>query len=349
MVAQKVYHTKLIQMEVYRMKTAVITGITGQDGAYLAALLLEKGYRVVGTYRRTSTLDLWRLHYLDIETKLILESMDLEDLPSQIRILEKYAPDEIYNFAAQSFVGISFEQPLLTGSVTGLGVANLLEAIRITKSRARFYQASTSEMFGRSTAIPQTETTPFNPCSPYGAAKLYAHCMTVNYRESYGMYACSGITFNHESPLRGIEFVTRKITDAVARIKVGKLDKLVLGNLDAQRDWGYAKEYVVAMWLMLQQGEPRDFMIASGTSYSVRDFVAFAFQAAGLGSWTHYVETSEQFERPTDIGLLIGNPAKVKQTLGWSARTSLEELVYMMVQADLERHGYRSAKLTLSV
>lgn len=323
------------------MKTALITGITGQDGAYLADFLLQRGYRVVGTYRRTSTLDLWRLRYLGIDSRLILESMDMEDLSCQIRLLCKYQPDEIYNLAAQSFVGVSFEQPLLTSQATGIGAANLLEAIRLTQSKARFYQASTSELYGRAKSFPQTEETPFAPVSPYGVAKLYAHWMTATYRESHGIFACTGIMFNHESPIRGMEFVTRKITDAVARIKAGKLDKLVLGNVDAKRDWGYAKEYVEAMWLMLQQEVPGDYVIASGDSRSVRDFVSLAFQAAGLADWEYYVETNDQFARPTDIGLLVGDASKARSILGWSPRSNLEKLVAMMVEADLERQGVR--------
>ncbi|GMA61194.1 GDP-mannose 4,6-dehydratase [Alicyclobacillus fastidiosus] len=321
------------------MKTALITGVTGQDGAYLAELLLEKGYQVVGTYRRTSTLDLWRLRHLGIKSKLILESMDVEDLGCQVRLLKKYMPDEVYNFAAQSFVGVSFEQPLLTSTITGLGVTNLLEAIRITKPDTRFYQASTAEMFGKTKTTRQNEETAFYPCSPYGVAKLYGHWMTVNYRESYGLFACSGIMFNHESPLRGIEFVTRKITDAVAQIKLGKSDKLVLGNLDAKRDWGYAKEYVEAMWLMLQQDVPQDFVLSTGRTNSVQDLVHFAFQAAGLGPWKDYVETDPKFVRPVDIGVLVGDSTKAKQVLGWQPRTDFKQLVSMMVEADIRRHS----------
>lgn len=321
-----------------KTKTALVTGITGQDGAYLAELLLRKGYRVIGTYRRTSGLDTWRLRYLGIESEVVLESMDLEDLSSQIRIIRKYMPDEVYNLAAQSFVGVSFEQPILTGQVTGLGVANLLEALRLTNPDGKFYQASTSEMFGKVQTIPQTETTPFYPRSPYGVAKLYGHWLTVNYREAYGMFACSGILFNHESPLRGVEFVTRKITDAVARIKTGKLDKLTLGNIYAQRDWGYAKEYVEAMWLMLQQDTPDDYVVATGETHSVEKFMILAFKAAGLDGWQDYVETSEVFTRPAEVDLLIGEPQKARQKLGWGPQTDLEELVGMMVEADLHRH-----------
>lgn len=320
-------------------KTALVTGITGQDGAYLAQLLLQKGYRVIGTYRRTSGLDTWRLQYIGIEKQVVLECMDLEDLANQIRVLQKYQPDEVYNLAAQSFVGVSFEQPILTGQVTGLGVTNLLEAIRIALPTARFYQASTSEMFGKVQSIPQTESTAFYPRSPYGVAKLYAHWMTINYRESYHLFTCSGILFNHESPLRGIEFVTRKITDAVAQIKAGKLDRLILGNLAAKRDWGYAKEYVEAMWLMLQQDEPKDFVIASGETHRIEDFVQMAFEYAGIGPWQAYVETSSAFERPNEVDLLIGSSAKAKDVLGWEPTTKINELVAMMVDADLRRHG----------
>ena len=317
----------------------MVTGITGQDGAYLSELLLNKGYRVIGAYRRTSGLDTWRLRYLGIESKVILESMDLEDLSNQIRIVQKYQPDEIYNLAAQSFVGVSFEQPIVTGQITGLGVANLLEAVRMACPAARFYQASTSEMFGKVQTIPQTEQTSFYPRSPYGVAKLYGHWMTVNYREAYGLFACSGILFNHESPLRGIEFVTRKITDAVARIKLGKLDRLVLGNIEAKRDWGFAKEYVEAMWLMLQQESPEDFVVATGETHSVRDFVEMAFQAAGIDRWEERVETSARFERPAEVDLLIGNASKAHALLGWRPQTQVRELAAMMVQADLERYG----------
>lgn len=318
-------------------KTALVTGITGQDGAYLAELLLAKGYNVVGTYRRTSTVDTWRLRYLGIEDRIVLESMDLEDLSSQLRVISKYAPDEVYNLAAQSFVGVSFDQPIVTGKITGLGVANLLEAVRTVRPTARFYQASTSEMFGKVQAVPQIETTPFYPRSPYGVAKLYAHWMTVNYRESYGMFACSGILFNHESPLRGLEFVTRKITDGVAKIKAGKADKLVLGNLDAKRDWGYAKEYVEAMWLMLQHSEPDDYVVATGETHSVLEFVDRAFDLAGLGSWDNYVETSTVYERPSEVDLLIGMPTKAKNAFGWQPRTRFDNLVQMMVLADIKR------------
>lgn len=323
----------------YMFKTALVTGITGQDGAYLAQFLLKKGYRVIGTYRRTSGLDTWRLKYVGIEKQVILECMDLEDLSNQIRVLQKYKPDEIYNLAAQSFVGVSFEQPILTGHVTGLGVTHLLESIRITLPTARFYQASTSEMFGKVQSVPQTESTPFYPRSPYGVAKLYAHWMTTNYRESYNLFACSGILFNHESPLRGLEFVTRKITDAVAQIKAGKLDQLVLGNMNAKRDWGFAKEYVEAMWLMLQQDEPQDFVVSSGETHQINDFVQLAFDYAGISQWRNYVVTSSEFERPNEVDILIGSPAKANEVLGWKSTTKIHELVAMMVEADLRRHG----------
>lgn len=318
-------------------KTALITGITGQDGAYLARLLVDKGYQVIGVYRRASDLDLWRLRYLGVDREIILESMDLEDLSSQIRILRKYKPDEVYNLAAQSFVGVSFDQPIVTGKITGLGVTSLLEAIRLEVPSARFYQASTSEMFGKVQRVPQNEQTPFYPRSPYGVAKLYGHWMTVNYREAYGLFACSGILFNHESPIRGLEFVTRKITDAVARIKNGRQDRLVLGNMEAKRDWGFAGEYVEGMWLMLQQPEPDDYVLATGETHSVREFVERAFEFAGLGSWTEYVDVDPKFSRPSEVDLLIGDPGKAERQLGWRPKTTLDELVNMMLQADLLR------------
>lgn len=329
------------------MKTALITGVLGQDGAYLAKFLLEKGYRVIGTYRRTSSLDDWRLRYLNIENEVLLDCMDLEDLSNQIRVLQRWQPDEIYNLAAQSFVAVSFEQPLLTGKITGLGAANLLEAMRIVLPQSRFYQASTSEMFGKVASIPQNEETPFYPRSPYGVAKLYAHWMIVNYREAYDLYACSGILFNHESPLRGIEFVTRKITDAVARISCGKADKLVLGNLNAQRDWGFAGDYVQAMWLMLQQENPKDFVIASGETRSVRDFVQTAFEAVGIVDWEPYVETSASFYRPTEVDLLLGDAGRAKRELEWRPTTSFSELVDMMVAADMKRYAEEGAMVTI--
>jgi GDPmannose 4,6-dehydratase len=319
------------------MKTAIITGITGQDGAYLAQLLLDKGYRVVGTYRRTSSIDTWRLQTLGIEHEVELACMDLEDLPSQIRLLRSAKPDELYNLAAQSFVGVSFDQPVLTAHATGVGVANLLEALRLESPGTRFYQASTSEMFGKVQAVPQNERTSFYPRSPYGAAKLYGHWMTVNYREAYGLFACSGILFNHESPLRGIEFVTRKITDAVARIKAGLQSHLTLGNLDAKRDWGFAQEYVEAMWLMLQQDSPDDYVVATGQTHSVEEFVERAFAAAELADWRAYVRTDPRFVRPAEVDLLIGDAAKAHDRLGWTATTSLDDLVRRMVEADMVR------------
>ncbi|MCY0870672.1 MAG: GDP-mannose 4,6-dehydratase [Firmicutes bacterium] len=322
-------------------KTALVTGITGQDGAYLSKLLIEEGYTVVGTYRRASGLDIWRLRYLGIEDKITLESMDLEDLSNQIRVLKRYKPSEVYNLAAQSFVAVSFEQPLLTGSVTGLGAANLLEAIRLVDPSIRFYQASTSEMFGKVREVPQSELTPFYPRSPYGVAKLYAHWMTVNYREAYNMFSCSGILFNHESPLRGIEFVTRKITDGVARIRTGVADCLTLGNLEAKRDWGFAGDYVRAMWLMLQQDEPNDYVIATGQTRSVRDFVELAFLAAGIENWENYIRLDERFVRPSEVDLLLGDAQKANNALSWSPTMELEDLVKLMVDADLQRYGYR--------
>lgn len=317
-------------------KTALITGITGQDGAYLADFLLKKGYHVSGTFRRTSVINLDRLEYLGVKNLINLLPMDLTDQGNIIRILQKVQPDEVYNLAAQSFVGVSFEQPVTTGKITGLGVTNILEAIRLVNKDIRFYQASTSEMFGKVQAVPQSEKTPFYPRSPYGVAKLYAHWMTVNYREAYGMYTCSGILFNHESPLRGLEFVTRKITHTAARIKFGLERELRLGNLDAKRDWGYAPEYVEAMWLMMQQDQPEDYVIATGETHSVREFVEDAFTCAGL-DWEDYVVVDPAFYRPAEVELLMGNPAKARERLGWQPRTTFKELVRLMVKADLER------------
>ena len=338
------------------MPTAIITGITGQDGAYLAQLLLGKGYRVFGTYRRTSSVNFWRLAELGVENHpdLSLIEYDLTDLGATIGMLQRIKPDEIYNLAAQSFVGVSFEQPTTTAQITGIGALYLLEAIRLVNPEIRFYQASTSEMFGKVQAVPQTESTPFYPRSPYGVAKLYAHWMTVNYRESYGMYACSGILFNHESPLRGREFVTRKITDTVAKIKLGNAECLELGNLDARRDWGYAQEYVEGMWRILQAEHADTFVLATNRTETVRDFVAMAFAAAemevefrGAGLKEIAVDTStgktvmsinQRFHRPAEVDLLIGDPAKAKSELGWEPRTSLESLCGMMVEADLRRN-----------
>jgi GDPmannose 4,6-dehydratase len=339
------------------MKTALITGVTGQDGAYLAQLLLQKGYRVYGAYRRTSSVNFWRMEELGIEThpELKLVEYDLTDLGASIRLLETTQATEIYNLAAQSFVGVSFEQPITTAKITGLGAVHLLEAIRMVNPAARFYQASTSEMFGKVQAIPQTESTPFYPRSPYGVAKLYAHWMTVNYRESYGLFASSGILFNHESPLRGKEFVTRKITDAAARIKLGRQELLELGNLDAQRDWGFAKEYVDGMWRMLQADAPDTYVLATNRTVAVRDFVTLAFRAVDIAlEWQGegenergidardgktVVRVNPKFYRPAEVDLLIGDAAKARAELGWEPRTSLEELCRMMVEADLKRNA----------
>lgn len=334
---------------------AIVTGITGQDGAYLAELLLEKGYTVYGTYRRTSSVNFWRIEELGIENhpNLHLVEYDLTDLSSSIRLVQQCKPTEIYNLAAQSFVGVSFDQPLTTAEITGLGAVNLLEAIRIVDSSIRFYQASTSEMFGKVQQVPQTEATPFYPRSPYGVAKLYAHWMTINYRESYDIFATSGILFNHESPLRGREFVTRKITDGVARIKLGKQSHLALGNLDAKRDWGYAKEYVEGMWRMLQADTPDTYVLATNRTETVRDFVTLAFKAADIELRWQGSEENEtavdvatgntvvvidpKFYRPAEVELLIGSPAKATAELGWKPATTLEALCKMMVAADLER------------
>jgi GDPmannose 4,6-dehydratase len=339
------------------MKTAIVTGITGQDGAYLAELLLSKDYTVYGTYRRTSSVNFWRIEELGIQDhpQLRLVEHDLTDLSASIRLLEQSGADEVYNLAAQSFVGVSFDQPITTAEITGIGPVNLLEAVRIVEPKVRFYQASTSEMFGKVQAVPQSEDTPFYPRSPYGAAKLYAHWMTVNYRESYGIFGSSGILFNHESPLRGREFVTRKITDSVAKIKLGKLDCVALGNLDAKRDWGFAREYVDAMWRMLQADEPDTFVVATNRTETVRDFVRMAFKAAdididfsGSGENETAVDTTSgktvmrvdpRFYRPAEVDLLIGDSAKAKAKLGWEATTSLEELCRIMVEADLRRNA----------
>jgi len=339
-----------------KTKKAIITGITGQDGAYLAELLLEKGYEVTGTYRRTSSVNFWRIEELGIQNhpNLKLVEYDLTDLSSSIRLMQNVQPDEVYNLAAQSFVGVSFEQPVTTAEITGVGPVNLLEAIRIVNPKIRFYQASTSEMFGKVQAIPQKEDTPFYPRSPYGVAKLYAHWMTVNYRESYGIFGSSGILFNHESPLRGREFVTRKITDSVAKIKLGKLDVLELGNLDAKRDWGFAKEYVEGMWRILQADKPDTYVLATNRTETVRDFVAMAFKAVDIAlEWEGsadnevgrckrtgkiLVRVSPKFYRPAEVELLIGDPAKATAELGWKPKTTLEELCQMMVAADLRRN-----------
>jgi len=316
------------------LKSALITGITGQDGSYLAELLLSKGYRVFGLVRRTSVPNLENISHLVSDITLL--SGDLADLASLVKAVEASAPDEVYNLAAQSFVSASWQQPVLTGEVTALGVTNLLEAVRLVRSDARFYQASTSEMFGKAVETPQRETTPFYPRSPYGVAKLYGHWITVNYRESYGMFACCGILFNHESPRRGLEFVTRKITDGVARIKLGLAGELRLGNLEARRDWGYAGDYVRAMWLMLQQEEPDDFVIASGENHSVRDFVAAAFACVDL-NYEDYVVVDPRFFRPAEVEVLLGDAGKAGVKLGWRPDTSFSRLVEMMVEADLKR------------
>ena len=316
-------------------KTALITGITGQDGSYLAELLLEKGYRVVGMTRRTSTDVHERIAHLIDNIEFV--SGDLLDQSSMTSIVRDVRPDEVYNLAAQSFVPTSWQQPVLTGEFTALGVTRVLEAIRAADPSIRFYQASSSEMFGKVVETPQRESTPFYPRSPYGVAKVYGHWITVNYRESYNMFAVSGILFNHEAPRRGKEFVTRKISDGVARIKLGLAKELRLGNLDSQRDWGFAGDYVRAMWLMLQQDVADDFVIATGRTHSVRDFVRIAFESAGLGSYEPYVVLDERFVRPAEVDLLIGDPAKAKRVLGWEPRVSFEELVEMMVRADLDR------------
>jgi GDPmannose 4,6-dehydratase len=317
-------------------KSALITGITGQDGAYLAQLLLSKGYRVFGMLARRSSDTLWRLGKLGILAEVTLVDGDLIDVTSILRALEASAADEVYNLGAQSFVATSWRQPLLTANVTGIGALNVLEAIRIHNSKARFYQASTSEMFGLIQADRQDENTPFYPRSPYGVAKLFAHWSTVNYRESFGIHASSGILFNHESPLRGIEFVTRKVTDAAARIKLGRQKELRLGNIDAKRDWGFAGDYVEAMWLMLQQERPDDYVIATGVTTTVRDMCRLAFEHVGL-EYEKHVVIDPNFFRPAEVDVLLGNPAKAEQKLGWKAHTTLQQLIEMMVDADLRR------------
>lgn len=338
------------------MKTAIITGISGQDGAYLASLLLDKGYAVYGTYRRTSSVNFWRIEELGIAAheNFRLVEYDLTDPSASIRLLQTVAADEVYNLAAQSFVGVSFEQPITTAEITGLGVLNLLEAIRMVNPEIRFYQASTSEMFGKAQAIPQVESTPFYPRSPYGVAKLFAHWMTVNYRESYGIFAASGILFNHESPLRGREFLTRKVSDGIAKIRLGRLDVLELGNLDAQRDWGYAKEYVEGIWRMVQADTPGTYVLATNRVATVRDFVTMAGKAAGFdlaweGRDEHevgvdrvtgrtLVRVNPRFYRPAEVDLLIGNPEKARRELGWEPTVTLAQLCQMMVETDLRRN-----------
>jgi len=317
-----------------KQRRALITGITGQDGAYLARLLLERDYEVHGVVRRSSTETFERIN--SIRDQIRLHQADLLDQLSLVRVMEKSQPHEVYNLAAQSFVPTSFEQPLLTGEFTALGVTRVLEAIRLVDPAIRFYQASSSEMFGKVHEEPQTERTPFWPRSPYGVAKVYGHWITVNYRESYDLFACSGILFNHESPWRGKEFVTRKISDGVARIKLGRQRSLKLGNLDAHRDWGFAGDYVHAMWLMLQQDAPDDFVIATGAKHSVREFCEVAFGHAGL-SWQDYIEIDQALIRPADVNTLCGDPRKAHRQLGWEPKVSFAELVRMMVDADLER------------
>lgn len=339
------------------MKIALITGISGQDGSYLAQYLLENGYVVYGTYRRTSSVNFWRIQELGIfgNPNLILVEHDLTDLSSSIRLLQRSQATEVYNLAAQSFVGVSFDQPITTAEISGVGALNLLEAIRCVDPSIRFYQASTSEMFGKVQAIPQCETTPFWPRSPYGVAKLYAHWITVNYRESHGIFGCSGILFNHESPLRGREFVTRKISDSVAKVKLGLLDCFELGNIDAKRDWGYAREYVRGMHSMLQADEPDTYVLATGRTQTVRDFVEMAFRTADIEvefvgareeeravnkkTGLTVMKVNPRFYRPAEVELLIGDPAKANSTLGWKATTSLEDLCHLMVEADLRRNG----------
>ena len=324
------------------MPTCLITGVTGQDGAYLSQFLLQKGFRVIGMIRRSASSDVVaaRLRYLGIIDEDELVDGNLVDVSSMIRLLQTYEPDEVYNLGAQSFVAASWNQPLLTGQVTGLGAVNLLEAVRIARPQARFYQASSSEMFGRVREPRQSETTPFYPRSPYAAAKLYAHSMTVNYRESFGIHASSGILFNHESPLRGMEFVTRKITDGVARIKLGLARELPLGNLNAKRDWGHARDFVRAMWLMLQQDEPDDYVVATGRTTSIREFCQLAFRYVGLEYEDHVVIRNDLM-RPAEVDVLLGDATKVRNKLGWQPTISLEDMVAEMVEADLTRHQTR--------
>lgn len=337
------------------MKKALITGITGQDGAYLAQLLLGKGYTVYGAYRRSSSPNLWRLEALDILDRVQLICLELTDQSNIQSAIAQIMPDEVYNLAAQSFVAASFAQPIYTGELDGLSVTRMLDAIRTQSPQTRFYQASTSEMFGKVQAVPQSETTPFYPRSPYGVAKLYGHWITINYRESYNLFACSGILFNHESPLRGIEFVTRKITDGMARIKLGKSDVLTLGNLDAKRDWGFAGDYVEGMWRMLQQEQPDDYVLATGRTSTIRFFVELVAQALELDlvwqgsgvdevgidrrSGKVWVKISPDFYRPAEVDLLVGDPSKAKQALGWTSRMQLETLANNMLRADLARIG----------
>ena len=326
------------------MPTALITGISGQDGAYLSRLLVEKGYKVVGLMRRSASSDVIaeRLRWIGVIDKVTLVDGNMTDLSSLIRVMQEHQPDEVYNLAAQSFVATSWHQPLLTGSVTGIGAVNMLEAMRIAHPKARFYQASSSEMFGKIQEAKQSERTPFYPRSPYAAAKLYAHWMTVNYRESFGMHCSSGILFNHESPLRGIEFVTRRVTDGVARIKLGLTRELALGNLDATRDWGHAADYVQAMWTMLQQDAADDYVIATGRTVSIRAMVDMAFSHAGLSA-DEFVTQRADLIRPAEVDVLHGDATKAREKLGWEASTSLEDMIAEMVEADLARHRARMA------
>ncbi|MBN9391812.1 MAG: GDP-mannose 4,6-dehydratase [Chloroflexi bacterium] len=325
-------------------KSALITGITGQDGSYLAELLLEKGYKVYGLIRRTSIIIDQRIDKFVNEVELI--DGDLLDQLSLVKAVQIAQPDEIYNLAAQSFVQTSWQQPALTGEYTALGVTKMLEAARLLNKPVRFYQASSSEMFGKVVEVPQRETTPFYPRSPYGVAKVYGHWITVNYRESYNMFAVSGILFNHESPRRGLEFVTRKITNAVARIKLGLQDELRMGNLDARRDWGFAGDYVKAMWLMLQQEEPDDYVVATGETHSVREFLDLSFNHVGIKDWEKYVKLDPRYFRPAEVDLLVGDPSKAKQKLGWEPSVGLPELVGMMVEADLAFNKNLSGKVS---
>ncbi len=335
------------------MKKALITGIRGQDGAYLAELLVKKGYKVYGADRRSGDSSLWRLKELGIHNKIQYIYMDLLEFSNVIDVIKKIKPDEVYNLGAQSFVQASFDQPIFTAEVDAIGPLRILEAIRLLSPKTKFYQASTSEMFGKAQEIPQTEKTPFYPRSPYGVAKLYAHWITVNYRESYNLFACSGILFNHESPFRGIEFITRKLTDSVARIKYGLQDKIVVGNLDSKRDWGYAKEYVEGMWLILQQKKADDYVLATNETHTIRELIEYSFKHIGINIiWKGkglsekgfdsktgkiLVEVSEKFYRPAEVDLLIGNPAKAKKILGWQPKAKFKELVDMMIESDLKR------------
>jgi len=341
------------KVEVYMGQNAFITGITGQDGAYLAEFLLKKGYNVYGGYRRTSSPNFWRLEELGIKNKIELVEVDILDTGNLIRVFDKYEPDEIYNLAAQSFVAVSFEKPILTGEITALGVSRVLEAVRIVNPKMKFYQASSSEMFGKVQEVPQKETTPFYPRSPYAVSKLYGHWLTINYRESYDIFGCSGILFNHESPLRGIEFVTRKVSDAVARINHGIQECVEIGNMDAKRDWGFAKEFVEGMWLMLQQPEPGDYVLATNETHSVREFIEKAFLHTGVSiKWKGHgpgeyginpengrtlVRVNPKFFRPGEVDLLLGDCTKAREQLGWEPKVKFDELVKIMVMRDMDR------------